>query len=739
MNESLAAVQKSVELAPYDPVVYNNLGNVLHELGRLDEAEARYKQAIAIKADFAEAHKNLGNTLAAIGKLSEAQESYKIAILSKPDNAEAHNNLAVALLTQGSLKEAEASLRQATALDPNYAEAHSNLGITLRELGRLEEAKESYARAIALKPDYAEAHSNLGVTLKELGRLEEAIESYARAIALKPDCADPYSNLGTALTEVGRASEAIRAFAKAIELKPDFTAPKANLGRALTGGQFQLAEPQLYPSLINLLTTGSFVRPRDVSKAITSLLKHDPLIKDFVSGEAPLNSLALVTSAIGAFHKLPLLHQLMRVCPLPDLEFEEIFTAMRKLLLKERARAEVSPELTHFLSTLATHCFINEYVYFESDEETQWIHELEIQISETIEAAEQPSLMEILCCGCYRPLHGYSWCVSVDALHQCEDVKARLIDEPLLEIEISKKIPSLGQISDTVSSQVKEQYEENPYPRWINLGIHLATISIADLCDKLELRLRSNKIREVDAPEILVAGCGTGQHSIGTASRFTECQVTAIDLSFASLGYAERKTRDLGVGNIKYVQADILDLYRLQMQYDIIECVGVLHHMEDPMTGWHVLTDLLRPNGLMKIGLYSELARSSILSVREEIALLNIDSSARDIRQFRRSLVGSQSAEHQQISSSKDFFSLSDFRDLIFHVQEHLFTIPQLKHCLDELGLVFCGFEDQRIVKRFRSCYGIDADIYDLELWDCFEQDNPQAFISMYQFWCQKA
>jgi hypothetical protein len=210
-------------------------------------------------------------------------------------------------------------------------------------------------------------------------------------------------------------------------------------------------------------------------------------------------------SAIGTFHKLPLLHKSMRVCPLPDLGFEEIFTAMRKQLLKKRARAEVSPELMHFLSTLATHCFINEYVYFDSGEETRWIHELEIKISETIEPAEQPSLMEILCCGCYRPLHGYSWCVSVDALHECEDVKVRLIDGPLLEIEISKNIPSLGQISDTVSSQVKEQYEENPYPRWINLGIHLVTISIADLCDKLELRLRPYKVREVDAPGPLKA------------------------------------------------------------------------------------------------------------------------------------------------------------------------------------------------------------------------------------------
>ena len=134
--------------------VHNNLGITLQELGRLNEAEASYNQAIALRADFAEAHCNLGKTLKQLGKLNEAEESYAQAIAIKPD----------------------------------YAEAHNNLGNTLQEQGRLDEARTSYKQAIALKPDFATAFWNLhGIqeTIKGaehwIDKCLEADENYVNA------------------------------------------------------------------------------------------------------------------------------------------------------------------------------------------------------------------------------------------------------------------------------------------------------------------------------------------------------------------------------------------------------------------------------------------------------------------------------------------------------------------------------------------------------------------------------
>ncbi len=120
------------------------------------------------------------------------------------------------------------------------------------------------------------------------------------------------------------------------------------------------------------------------------------------------------------------------------------------------------------------------------------------------------------------------------------------------------------------------------------------------------------------------------------------------------------------------------------------------------MVGWRILADALKTGGLMNIGLYSELARRHIVRVREEIASLRVGTSESEIRAFRASLAESQNKNHRLLVTSPDFFSLSTLRDLIFHVQEHRFTLPQIQHCLHELGLKFCGFENTDIVRGFK-------------------------------------
>jgi SAM-dependent methyltransferase len=173
-------------------------------------------------------------------------------------------------------------------------------------------------------------------------------------------------------------------------------------------------------------------------------------------------------------------------------------------------------------------------------------------------------------------------------------------------------------------------------------------------------------------------------------------------------------------------------------EFDIIESAGVLHHMDEPMAGWRVLVDLLKSGGLMKIGLYSELARQPIVKARKEITSLGLGASENEIRNFRELSRESEIHDVKQLSTFSDFFSLSEFRDLVFHVQEHRFTLPQIKNCLDELGLKFCGFEKKATISNFRELHGKEADIYDLALWHQYEESNPLAFASMYQFWCQK-
>ena len=703
-KESLKATRKCLTLAPEDTEAQFNLGVTLQELGQLDDAEASYTQVIACKPRYAQAYNNLGVTQKGLRKLEDAEANYTTAIALKPDYAEAHNNLGVLLRELGRSNEAEASYTKAIALKPHYAEAYNNLGVLFRDLGRLNKAEASYAKAIALKPDYAEAHNNLGAIRKELGDLGDAFVHYIKAIEIDPEFDDAYRNLSS----------------------------------VLKNARFTSANTNLYPFLIRLFTNGHFMRPKDLAPSILSLLKHDPVIRHFVLDKDFVLSLEEATSAIVSLNSVELLHHLMRVCPLPDLQIEEFFVTMRRLLLTNLDKITDTPENVYFLSTLALHCFTNEYIYFENDEEIQFVDELKSEIAQTIAHSEQPQTTKVLCLASYRPIHQYNWCKKLEALDHLQEVKKRLIGDPLTEKALANDITVLGEISDNVSLKVREQYEKNPYPRWVKIGVPSRAKSIAEVCDDAALYLYDENIKEVTAPDILIAGCGTGQHSIGTASRFSCCQVTAVDLSVASLAYAKRKTDELGIKNIDYWQADILNLKNLELKFDIIECVGVLHHIDDPMVGWRILTGLLEPGGLMKIGLYSKLARNHIAEIRDQITSLKVGISEIDIRNFRHSLAGSSDEDHQRLNASGDFYSLSSLRDLIFHTQEHRFTLPQIQKCLEEMELNFCGFDGDDIIPSFRERYGKKADIHDLALWQQFEENNHNAFAGMYQFWCQK-
>jgi Flp pilus assembly protein TadD/SAM-dependent methyltransferase len=672
------------------------------------------------------------------GRLEEAEALATSLTQQFPKHPFGWRLLGAVLKQMDRLSESLAPKQKAAELSPHDTEAHYNLGNTLKELGRLDEAEASYGQAIALKPDDAEAHNNLGVTLQELGRLGEAEANYRRAIALKPDYAEAHSNLGITLQELGRLDESISSFVRAINLTADFDNAYSNLGFALKGARFSKGDQNLYPILINLLTEKNFVRPKDVTAAILSLLRLDNLIEDELLSTAGFKNIKEVDRAINTLAQVPLLHQLMRICPLPDLQLEALFISMRRVLLANLEQIEASPEIIYFLSTLSLHCFTNEYIYFETEEETELINILEAAIAKRIAQVSQPTMTATLILATYRPLHQYDWSEKLHVLDQLPDVKVRLVEEPLAERVIAQNMPALSDVDDDVSLKVREQYEESPYPRWVKLAIAPKVKSIAEVINDAKLQLHSENIKSVLSPSILIAGCGTGQQAIGTASRFANCKVTAVDLSRASLAYAQRKTSELGIASIKYLHADILNLGELGEEFDIIESSGVLHHMDDPMAGWRVLIDLLKTGGLMRIGLYSELARRHIVKTREEIGLQGIGSSEAEIRQFRQSLVESHDEHHQQLTGSGDFFSLSEVRDLVFHVQEHRLTLPQIQHRLDDLGLKFCGFEGKDIVRRFKHSFGKDSDACDLSLWHQFEEENPQTFAGMYQFWCQK-
>ena len=112
--------------------------------------------------------------------------------------------------------------------------------------------------------------------------------------------------------------------------------------------------------------------------------------------------------------------------------------------------------------------------------------------------------------------------------------------------------------------------------------------------------------------------------------------------------------------NIEYRQADILRIGELTRTFDIVESVGVLHHLAEPFYGWRILLSRLRPGGFMRLGFYSELARRHVVKAREIIAAHGYTSTAVDIRRFRQDFARYSSLELQALSQYRDFYSTSE-------------------------------------------------------------------------------
>ena len=290
---------------------------------------------------------------------------------------------------------------------------------------------------------------------------------------------------------------------------------------------------------------------------------------------------------------------------------------------------------------------------------------------------------------------------------------------------------------------MRAQYEVNPYPRWVGTAAPQRFASVEALLREVLPAAPVRPSAKAGTPDILIAGCGTGQHAIMTARQYG-ARVLAIDLSRASLAYAAARTRALGL-DIEYAQADIMRLGTLGRTFDLIESNGVLHHMADPYAGWRVLLSLLRPGGFMRIGLYSEIARWGVVAARAFIAQAGYGTTPAEIRRFRRDLMRRENAQGgddmaRNVMWFNDFYSTSECRDLLFHVQEHRMTIPEISAFLRAQDLQFLGFEvDRDTARRYAAHSPADTTMTDLDRWHAFEQDNPHTFANMYRFWVQKA
>jgi SAM-dependent methyltransferase/tetratricopeptide (TPR) repeat protein len=625
-------------------------------------------------------------------------------------------------------------------------------GNALEEQGRIAEAMARYDAAVKADPRCARAHLNRGNILFAAGQIDEARSAYQLAIVCEPQYAGAHFNLGNLNTRAADFEHALRNYQAAIVIKPDFSDAKAAFGACVACMRFMVDDSELRATLTRAVTEAWGI-PYQLFRPALSLILLNPRIARCVrvangSWPARLPKATLFgADGLAALAADTLLHASLEAAPVTTIEFERFLACARHALLETSSRNE-APDATDiaalkFYASLARQCFVNEYVFDCDDREKLAAAACRTKLLALLNAKVSVPPLLLLAVAAYFPLYTLpdaSRLLVVSEPGPLEEVLRQQIREPLEERALRAGIELLTPITGGVSEEVRDLYEQNPYPRWVKLRISGQALFVNDELRRSLPFARFTPMQDDSAPEALIAGCGTGNHSIFTGQRFRGIRILAVDLSLSSISYAKRKTQELGMTNIEYAQADILKLGDIERRFDLIESVGVLHHLADPFAGWRTLLSLLRPGGFMYLGLYSEIARRQVVKARDFIAARGYESTPDGIRRFRQDLlVRSSGVDLQNLSQLLDFYTISECRDLLFHVQEHRLTLDQIGSFLTETGLGFVGFElDRSVLHQYFVRFTDDPCGTNLRNWALFEVDNPDTFVGMYQFWIQK-
>ena len=179
-----------------------------------------YRTTVARNPGAWMAHNNLGNMLREAGRREEAVAHFEAALRARPDLHKTHNNLAACLHDLKRPQEALRHYERAAELAPDYPDARNNLGRLLRELGRTDESIRQLTRALQIDPEYHDARNNLGMALRDAGRMTDAIVHFQRVIRAMPESSQAHLNLALTYSLVGREAEAMQHYREARRLNP---------------------------------------------------------------------------------------------------------------------------------------------------------------------------------------------------------------------------------------------------------------------------------------------------------------------------------------------------------------------------------------------------------------------------------------------------------------------------------------------------------------------------------------
>ncbi|MFY9180182.1 MAG: methyltransferase domain-containing protein [Venatoribacter sp.] len=620
----------------------------------------------------------------------------------------------------------------ARALRPDYI---PNLNL----LTRIELKRQNYASAefwveqgLQLKPKSISLLYSAGHIALSQGNLNDAEEYFTKAVQISRVATKALNSLAHVKYLQGEYVDAFRYYRELVQTQSQNIQVRSQLFQTTSHIVADFYSEELEIDLLAYLDFKD-VDYSMLHSLVTSLLKHK-----FKLSEA---GCALDIDAIA---QDPLLLKSLTRFHFTDPIFERLLVTLRQSILSSSSSTlSIKQSWLPLSQALAHQIWLNESVWYINEQEQKLVDQLELlavkllQLSEQEKVTAAPAMLLVLM---YKTLNQCSFAnhIKADAWPEfiSELLSAQQTEAKTLKFFI-ENTPSLGASDDKVSLKVQNQYNQNPYPRWHNLGYNQSSDYATALQNNFpkHAHLLPKRNTKLNA---LVAGCGTGRHAIRLAKYFPELNVTAMDLSHTALAYAQQQAQNLQQKGINFIQGDILNCAALNQEFDLIESSGVLHHMSSPTAGLKALSGILKKGGLIKIALYSKTARQQITQMRQLLGD-NRPRDAASIRLMREVILQKEiPGDWSKIYGSPDFYSMSGCRDLVFHEQEHVFDVLELPLFLAEAGLTFIGMIVPPAGQELVRLIGKQAHEVTINEWHVLEQANPDLFAGMYQFYAIK-
>jgi SAM-dependent methyltransferase len=595
----------------------------------------------------------------------------------------------------------------------------------------------------------AQDYLRLGFDMLSAGDTETAVKALRVAVADMPRNPEARLGLAQALRQQGNVGEAAIVLSEALAIPP-VSVDAARLLSVLLQ-RFQLEEPDdLRPAGLRAALSFSDVDRQPIVRTALDWLKRFGVLKEPIArGRADgWNAVAegILADRKGTVIRDRLLQDGLAAGFNSDAEIEHLLTAVRRRVLLDVSDADLlrNKDLFQFALALVAQLGINEHVWATAQDEIAARDSLEVDlaglVAGSVEAA--PGLVKLLLYRPARELPIAAW--GADVVARLRPKALAALVAPMIvahqeEGRIAEGIKSFNSIEDETSKRVAGQYEKSPYPRWSSLNTQAPPVRLDEIGrvfgTEISERLRAGPF------DVLVAGSGTGHHAAQIAVAYGHnARILGVDLSRASLAYAQRMAAHYGLANLTFAQADLLDAKAIGQTFDVVECIGVLHHMADPFAGWRSVLGLLKPGGLMFVGLYSAEARKALAELRRSADYPGPGCSDDAARAYRATLFGRDMEDGSTpLHLSQDFYTLSDFRDLVLHESEIQLTLEEISRFLNAEDLEFRGFNlDPQTLNRFSRVFPDDALPGTLANWTTFERANPRTFEGMYNFWCRK-